>query len=83
MFPALLCEELRYTSIQYFIAAVITGDRVLTDVVFANKFGMHSILVHPLSYLRDHPVAAIVRLLERGVLLPVLRLLGMKSQHPR
>jgi predicted HAD superfamily phosphohydrolase YqeG len=37
------------------------GDRLLTDVVFANRYGMQSVLVAPLSYTRDHPVAVVLR----------------------
>ncbi len=37
------------------------GDRVLTDIVFANQHKMHSVLVRPLSQTRDHPVAVLIR----------------------
>ena len=37
------------------------GDRVLTDVVFANRHGMMSVLVAPLSVAKDHPIAVIIR----------------------
>ena len=37
------------------------GDRVLTDVVFANQNKMLSVLVSPLSIVRDHPIATILR----------------------
>ena len=37
------------------------GDRVLTDVVFGNQYGMLSVLVEPLSLVKDHPVAVIIR----------------------
>lgn len=49
----------------------VVGDRVLTDVVFANTYGMTSILVRPLSIVRDHPVATIFRFLEYILLLVV------------
>ena len=39
----------------------IAGDRVLTDVVFANQYGMLSVLVAPLSLSKDHPIAVIIR----------------------
>lgn len=38
-----------------------SGDRLLTDVMFANEYGMVSILVGPLNMYKDHPVAFIVR----------------------
>eukprot|EP01038_Epipyxis_sp_PR26KG_P009448 gene9448-12732_t len=41
------------------------GDRVLTDVVFANRYGMMSILVNPLSNVKDHPIAVIISLLTK------------------
>lgn len=40
----------------------IVGDRLLTDVVFANQNKMHSVLVKPLSNTKDHPVAVVLRL---------------------
>lgn len=49
----------RVTVIYY----VILGDRLMTDVVFANQNRMMSVLVSPLSNLRDHPVAIIFRFL--------------------
>lgn len=39
----------------------VVGDRLLTDVVFANMYGMTSVLVEPLTFIRDHPGALIVR----------------------
>jgi hypothetical protein len=30
-------------------------------VVFANRYGMVSVLVAPLSFTRDHPVAVVLR----------------------
>eukprot|EP00981_Chlorochromonas_danica_P012875 scaffold5514_cov166-Ochromonas_danica.AAC.9 len=51
----------------------VVGDRLMTDVVFANVNGMKSVLVGPLSYFRDHPAAAIIRILEVKVLLPIMR----------
>ena len=39
----------------------VIGDRLMTDVVFANQNQMISILVDPLSNTRDHPVAIIFR----------------------
>ena len=38
-----------------------SGDRLLTDVVFANRYGMLSVLVAPLSHTQDHPVAVVLR----------------------
>ena len=57
------------------------GDRVLTDVMFDNLYGMLSILVKPLSLRHDHPIAVIIRLLETKILLPLLRLLGVKPSR--
>lgn len=39
----------------------LSGDRVLTDVVFANQNRMLSVLVQPISFIRDHPIAVILR----------------------
>jgi HAD superfamily phosphatase (TIGR01668 family) len=39
----------------------VIGDRLMTDVIFANQNQMISILVDPLSNTRDHPVAMIFR----------------------
>lgn len=41
----------------------VIGDRVLTDVLFANSNGMVSVLVRPLTYnpLKDNAIAAIIR----------------------
>ena len=39
----------------------MVGDRLLTDIVFANRLGMMSILVAPISSFRDHPIAIILR----------------------
>ena len=55
------------------------GDRVLTDCVFANLNGMVSVLVSPLCLKTDHPVSVLVRFLEVRLLLPLLRLLGVRS----
>ena len=33
----------------------------MTDVVFANQNRMVSVLVNPISNIRDHPVAVILR----------------------
>jgi predicted HAD superfamily phosphohydrolase YqeG len=58
------------------------GDRVLTDVVFANQAGMLSVLVRPLSRLRDHPVAIVMRLLE-DLLLTLVRLFYERVKNHR
>lgn len=39
----------------------MVGDRLLTDIVFANRMGMLSILVAPINSFRDHPIAVILR----------------------
>jgi len=51
----------------------IVGDRVLTDVLFANLNGMLSVLVKPLSIRTDHPIAVVIRSFERWILLPFIR----------
>mmetsp|Transcript_35751 Transcript_35751/g.33890 ORF Transcript_35751/g.33890 Transcript_35751/m.33890 type:complete len:242 (-) Transcript_35751:48-773(-) len=56
------------------------GDRVLTDVVFANQNGMLSVLVAPLSISKDHPIAVLIRWLETLLLLPLLKLIGVKKR---
>lgn len=38
-----------------------SGDRLMTDIVFANQYGMKSVLVEPLTYVRDHPAAVVIR----------------------
>lgn len=61
----------------------MVGDRVLTDVLFANLHGMLSILVRPISIVTDHPVAVLIRALETRLLLPFVRLLGCKPRPLR
>ena len=39
----------------------MVGDRLLTDIVFANQLGMVSVLVAPINSTRDHPVAVVLR----------------------
>jgi len=39
----------------------MVGDRLLTDIVFANRLGMVSILVAPINSFRDHPLALLLR----------------------
>ena len=51
----------------------VVGDRLLTDVVFANQAGMLSILVRPIDRLRDHPAAMLFRAME-ALLLGLVRL---------
>ena len=41
-----------------------SGDRLLTDVVFANRYDMVSVLVAPIDHYRDHPVAVVLRYYE-------------------
>lgn len=52
----------------------VIGDRLLTDVLFANLNGMTSVLVAPISTRGDHPVAVVIRAFERRILLPLARL---------
>lgn len=46
---------------------LVVGDRVLTDIVFANKNGFDSVLVDPLDPSRDNPVVRLVRTFERKI----------------
>ena len=52
----------------------VVGDRLLTDVVFGNQNNMKTVLVKPLSIIKDHPVAVLIRFFERNILLPLMRL---------
>jgi len=56
----------------------VVGDRLLTDVVFANRYGLVSVLVAPLNALKDHPIATLLRFLERSLLLPIVKLIARK-----
>jgi phosphatidylglycerophosphatase GEP4 len=58
----------------------VVGDRVLTDVLFANLNGMLSVLVAPISIRTDHPIAVLIRGFERRVILPLLRLFGVTAK---
>lgn len=44
---------------------VAIGDRVLTDIVFGNRYGMLTILTAPFTEIGDNKAAAIVRRYER------------------
>lgn len=57
------------------------GDRLLTDITFANRNGMVSVLVMPLSLKEDHPVAIVIRFLETSVILPLLKLFGVQKRR--
>lgn len=60
----------------------MVGDRLLTDVLFANKYGMMSVLVAPLSWIKDHPIASILRFFEMYILLPLVKLLvGIRKRQ--
>lgn len=59
----------------------MVGDRLLTDVVFANKYGMMSVLVAPLSWVKDHPIASILRFFEMYILLPLVKLLVLSNKQ--
>jgi phosphatidylglycerophosphatase GEP4 len=54
----------------------MVGDRVLTDIVFANQYGLLSILVGPISHWKDHPIAILFRQFELNILLPIIKALG-------
>ncbi len=56
----------------------VIGDRVLTDIMFANMYGMYSISVNPLSVSEDHPVARVARSFETSFLLPIIKGMGFK-----
>ena len=67
----------------------IIGDRVLTDIVFANLYGMHSVLTAPLTdtlqysftdLLKVDNLAAVVfRKIELSVLLPLMQAIGVSA----
>jgi phosphatidylglycerophosphatase GEP4 len=86
--PACLAEVLAHfesrlgRSVQPSEIAMI-GDRVLTDVMFGNVYGMLSVLVGPLSLRHDHPIAVIIRFLETKILLPLLRFFGVRKRGHR
>lgn len=52
------------------------GDRLLTDIVFANQNQMLSILISPLTHIYDHPISIVIRFLEMNILLPIIRFLN-------
>ena len=54
----------------------VVGDRVTTDVLFANLHGALAVHTMPLTTAGDNRVAAACRSLENALLLPVLRRLG-------
>ena len=49
----------------------VIGDRLLTDVVFANANGMVSIFVPQITNENDNRLAVCIRVVERKVLLPI------------
>jgi len=53
---------------------VFEGDRLLTDVVFGNECKMVTVLVSPLSNTKDHPIAVLIRSIERWLILPIVKL---------
>ncbi|KAH8048973.1 phosphatase [Aureococcus anophagefferens] len=56
----------------------VVGDRVTTDVLFANLHGALSVHTAPLTTDGDNRVAAACRAAENAVLLPALRRLGAR-----
>ena len=56
----------------------VVGDRVTTDVLFANLHGALSVHTAPLTTEGDNRVAAACRAAENAVLLPALRRLGAR-----
>lgn len=52
----------------------MVGDRLLTDIVFGNRNNMKTVLVKPLSVVKDHPIAILIRFVERKILLPLMRM---------
>jgi len=61
----------------------IIGDRLLTDVIFGNLSGMHTAFVAPITLKKDHPIAVIIRFIERIAILPVARRLTKTRKEGR
>ena len=78
--PACADEVLEFLRPLTAAEVCVVGDRLLTDVLFANQSGMLSILVPPIDRLRDHPVAILIRLLESLLLRLVRLLIGLKAK---
>ena len=53
----------------------MVGDRLMTDVLFANQAGMVSVLVPPIDTLHDHPLVILIRIVEM-LLLRLIRLIS-------
>mmetsp|Transcript_1330 Transcript_1330/g.2156 ORF Transcript_1330/g.2156 Transcript_1330/m.2156 type:complete len:96 (+) Transcript_1330:166-453(+) len=58
----------------------VVGDRLLTDVVFANRYGLLSVLVSPINAFKDHPIATLLRFMERQLLLPLVKMLIQRKR---
>jgi predicted HAD superfamily phosphohydrolase YqeG len=56
------------------------GDRVSTDILFGNYYGMKTILVHPITSRGDNLLANIARRFENRLFLPTLRRIGFKGK---
>ena len=76
--PACLAETLACLGAQDASAVAVVGDRVTTDVLFANLHGGLAVHTAPLTVVGDNRVAALFRALETRVLLPLLRRLGVR-----
>lgn len=57
------------------------GDRVSTDILFGNRYGMKTILVHPITSHGDNLLANIARRFENHLFLPTLRRLGYQRHN--
>jgi len=65
----------------------VVGDRLLTDVLFANRFGMFAVhLATPITLRGDNPPALVLRFLENSLFLPLFcrrgRVLLEPPPHP-
>ena len=62
----------------------IVGDRLLTDVFFANLFGMFAVhLRQPIALKGDNPPALIIRAIENFIFLPIVSSLAIAPpSHP-
>ena len=61
----------------------VIGDRLLTDIMFGNRYGMRTVLVRPISLRQDHPLAVVIRFVELHFILPVAKAILFVSQRLR
>ena len=76
--PACAAEVLEFLQPLSAAEVCVVGDRLLTDVLFANQAGMLSVLVPPLDSFRDHPVVVLVRVIETLLLFIVRIFTGQR-----